>query len=186
MRRFEVLFRETVYRGWANVDELCVRHESNGGQWREPEKRLSVEAGDAAAVLLHNTDDDTILLVRQFRAPLIRHGEPWNLEIVAGKVDKGETPEQAARREVLEEVGHRLNDLQPITEMYPSSGILSEKVTLFFATIDSTTKVESGGGDESEDLELVSLPLQEALTQAQTAQLKDAKTLITLLWLATQ
>jgi nudix-type nucleoside diphosphatase (YffH/AdpP family) len=178
MPNYEVLSRTRVYDGWAKLDELQVRTENQPSQ-----KRLIVEAGDAAAVLLHNTDTDRLLLVRQLRIPLDRHGETSSLEIVAGKVDEGESAADAALREVEEEVGHRVQRLEKVAEMYPSAGILSEKVTIYYATITSETSVSGGGGDESEDIEIVEMPPEQAFQMLDRGEWKDAKTLIALMWL---
>ncbi len=179
MPDFEVLSRERVYDGWAKLDELLIRIDAN----REPQKRLVVEAGDAAAVLLHDDSADELLFVKQLRVALERHEGTRPLEIVAGKVDQGESPADAALREVEEEVGHRLESLELIAEMYPSVGILSEKVSIFYGMISEGSSMSGGGGDSTEDLEFVRMPTAEAFERLDAGDVKDAKTLIALMWL---
>lgn len=173
---------ERVYNGFFGVDEATVAYEKADGTWSEPTKRLSVERGDSAAVLVFDTERDTVILVRQFRYPTLRHGEPWLLEIVAGKIDEGETAEAAARREAEEEIGMRLDALEEVAEIYGSPGGLSEKLSIFCAR---GTRVGRGGGleDEGEDVETVELPVQEALAMAHRGEIRDAKTLVALQWL---
>jgi ADP-ribose pyrophosphatase len=178
MLDFQVLSRKRVYDGWAKLDELEIRSGDSPTQ-----KRIIVESGDAAAVLLHNSQKDDLLFVRQVRIPLLRHDDTTPLEIVAGKVDQGESAADAALREVEEEVGHRLQTLQPIAEMYSSAGIMSEKVSIFYGQISDATSISGGGGDETESLEFVHLPTEEALQQLERGEIRDAKTLIALLWL---
>jgi ADP-ribose pyrophosphatase len=178
MSDFKVLSRTRLVDGWAKLDELEVRIGSG-----KPQKRFVVEAGDAAAVLLHDRVAKTVLLVRQLRIPLQRHGEVTPLEIVAGKVDEGESDAEAARREVEEEVGHRLETLEPIGHVYPSPGILSEKISLFYGEISPSTAISGGGGDETEELEFVEISESEVFDMLDRAVLHDAKTVIALQWL---
>lgn len=170
-----------VYEGFFRVDEARVAYKKSNGQWSGPTTRLSVERGDSVAVLIHDAEKDTLLFVRQFRYPTLRHGEPWLLEIVAGAVDGGETVEEAARREVEEEVGLRLEKLEKIADMYPSPGGLSEKITVFYAK----GRYEGGGGGlEGEDVEPVELSAGEALELLDRGDLRDGKTLVALQWFA--
>ncbi|MEZ0327330.1 MAG: NUDIX domain-containing protein [Fimbriimonas sp.] len=178
MPQFEVLSRRRVYDGWAKLDELEIRTDAQPSQ-----KRLIVEAGDAAAVVLHNAETDKLLFVRQLRVPLERHGDTNPLEIVAGKVDDRESAADAALREVEEEVGHRLESLEPVREMYPSAGILSEKVSIFYGRISEQTNISGGGGDSTEELEFVELSPSEAFRRLDAGEIRDAKTIIGLMWL---
>lgn len=169
-----------VYDGFFGVDEATVAYEKADGTWSEPTKRLSVERGDSAAVLVLDTKRDTLILVRQFRYPILRHGEPWLLEIVAGKIDEGETAEAAARREAEEEIGMRLDALEKVAEIYGSPGGLSEKLSIFCA---KGTRDSDGGGLEGEDVETVELPVAEAFAMVERGEIRDAKTLVALQWL---
>lgn len=170
-----------VFDGFFKVDEATVAYEKPDGRWSEPAKRLSVERGDAAAVLIHDAERDLLTFVRQFRYPTLRHGEPWLLEIVAGMVDPGETAEEAARREAEEEVGVRVESLEKIADFYGSPGGMSEKISIFFAE----ARYEGGGGGlEGEDLEVVQLSSAEALERLDRGDLHDGKTLVALLWFA--
>lgn len=169
-----------VFDGFFGVDEATVAYEKPDGTWSKPAKRLSVERGDSAAVLILDTERDTVSMVRQFRYSTLRHGEPWLLEIVAGKIDEGETAEEAARREAQEEVGMRLDTLEGVAEIYGSPGGLSEKISIFCA---KGARDGEGGGLEGEDVEMVELPLEEALAMASRGEIRDAKTLIALQWL---
>ena len=179
MRSTRVDGIQRVFDGFFKVDEATVAYEKPDGAWSEPSKRLSVERGDAAAVLVHDVERDVLTFVRQFRYPTLRHGEPWLLEIVAGMVDAGETAEEAARREGEEEIGVKIDALQKVAEFYGSPGGLSEKVSVFYA---QARYGGGGGGLEGEDLEIVEMPVAEALERMES--FRDGKTLVALLWLA--
>ena len=180
MRETRVESVRRVYEGFFSVDEATVTYQKPDGTWSKPSKRLSAERGDAAAVLIHDIEKDTLLFVRQYRYPMERHGEPWLMEIVAGSIDKGETSEEAARREAEEEVGIKPERLEKIAEMYPSPGGLSEKVSIFYAEGRHTG---GGGGLDGEDVELVELPREEALAMVRRGEIRDGKSLIALQWL---
>jgi ADP-ribose pyrophosphatase len=112
---------------------------------------------------------------------MIRHGEPWLLEIAAGMIDPGENPEQAAIREVEEEVGYRPQILRSLGSMVGSPGGLSERVWLFFAEISEAERTGEGGGLEDENIEMVWLSPDEAYRRLDAYEFQDAKTQLTLL-----
>jgi ADP-ribose pyrophosphatase len=118
-----------------------------------------------------------VWLVRQPREAV---EEPDLLEIPAGRLDvEGEEPLQAARRELAEEIGLGARDWQPILSYYTSAGFTDERVHLFEASNLYESSAESG---ENERIEIVRWPLEE-LDRA-LEEIRDAKTLIGLLWLA--
>lgn len=178
MRETRVDGVERVFDGHFRVDEATVAYEKADGSWSDPVRRLSVERGDAAAVLIHDVEKDALVFVRQYRYPTARHGEPWLLEIVAGAIDPGEDAETAARREAREEVGMRLETMHMVSEMYGSPGGLSEKVTIFYAR---GRREEAGGGLEGEDLDIVEIGEEEAVAMLGRGEIHDAKTQIALL-----
>ena len=83
-----------------------------------------------SAVIMPVDDRKRILLVRQFRLP----AKSYLWELPAGRVDEGETPLQAARRELKEETGYRARKWKKLVAFYPSPGFLSEKMTIYLAT----------------------------------------------------
>lgn len=83
-----------------------------------------------SAVMMAMDDRKRILLVRQFRLPARQY--LW--ELPAGKLDEGETPLQAAKRELKEETGYRAKTWKKLASYYPSPGFLAEKMTIYLAT----------------------------------------------------
>jgi len=83
-----------------------------------------------SAVMMAVDGRDRILLVRQYRLPARQY--LW--ELPAGRVDEGETPLQAAKRELAEETGYRARTWKKLAEFYPSPGFLAEKMTIYIAT----------------------------------------------------
>lgn len=130
-----------------------------------------------SVVVIPHLPDGRLVLVRQYR-----HAVGENLwELVAGGLEREETPLEGARRELREETGYEASLLKPIMEFYPSPGILSEKMHLIEAW-DLT--VSKGQPDEDERIETGFFTLEAVLEMVRSNSIKDAKTLVGVLWLA--
>src|SRR5581483_9776788 len=90
----------------------------------------SVVRHNGSAVMMAVDGKKRVLLVRQYRLPADRY--LW--ELPAGKVDEGETPLQAARRELIEETGYRAKKWEKLIRFWPSPGFVAERMTIFLAT----------------------------------------------------
>jgi ADP-ribose pyrophosphatase len=95
-------------------------------------------SGDAVTVLPYDPVRDRVLLIEQFRTGALGRGDPlpWQLEAIAGRIDPGEAPEDAARREAVEEAGLMLGRLEPVAEYYPSPGAMTEYIYSYVALCD--------------------------------------------------
>jgi len=180
MKRVVIQRRERVYDGFFKLDETHLSYERFDGTMSEPVSRLALERGDSAAVLLYRPESRQIVLVNQFRYPTYEKGPGWIVETLAGVVDPGEDPEDAARREVLEESGYALRDLVHLSTFYASPGGSSERIFLYLAEIVESDKVTEGGGRviEGEDIVIVELSLADALAQVRSGVIVDAKTIV--------
>jgi ADP-ribose pyrophosphatase len=171
-RRFERLGGRTVHAGKI-VDLAIERFRFADGE--EVEREVVHHQGAAAAVA---HDDEHVWLVRQPRETV---GDPDFLEIPAGRLDQeGESPLQAAQRELAEEVGLRAERWAPIASFASSVGILDEIVHVFHATGLSDDDGEAQA-EHDERIEIVRWPLEDL--DGAIAATRDAKTLIGLLWL---
>lgn len=130
-----------------------------------------------AVVILPLTDDGQVYLVRQYRAAI---GD-YLLELPAGTLDPGESPEQCARRELIEEIGMQAGTWQLLTSFYTVPGICDEVIHLFLARQLSPAHAQP---DADEFIEVISLPMDQAIAMARSGQLRDAKSIIGLLWVA--
>jgi nudix-type nucleoside diphosphatase (YffH/AdpP family) len=128
----------------------------------------------------------TVILVRQFRYPVYINGyDDLLIEAAAGVLD-GETPEVRIRAEAEEETGFRLGAIRKIFEAFSSPGSVTEKLHFFVAEYDPAMRVGGGGGlaDEGEDIEVLELPIDQALAMISDGRIVDAKTIILLQYAA--
>lgn len=164
----QVLASETIWRGRIfDVTRDEVR-EADAIYTRE----VVAHPGGAAAVALF--DDDTVALVRQYRHPPRR----YVLELPAGRLEEGEPPAVCAARELEEEIGVRAGRLEKLSEFFTTPGFCAEKLWVYLAT-DLTAVPQRLEADEF--VEVVRLPLREALAMCQDGTIEDAKTIIGLM-----
>jgi ADP-ribose pyrophosphatase len=128
--------------------------------------------GSAVIVPVH--DDGTVALVRQYRHPAVR----YLLEVPAGSLNDGERPEAGAARELEEELGLIAERWEKLSEFFVSPGFLEEKMWVYLATGLSEGKPHP---DEDEVLDVVRLPIGEALEMITSGEIQDAKTIIGLI-----
>ncbi|HUY69328.1 MAG TPA: NUDIX domain-containing protein [Alphaproteobacteria bacterium] len=186
-KKFQILERETLFQGYFRVDRFHVRHERFAGDWSRPFTREVFDRnGNVAGILPFDPVRDKVVLVEQFRTgPLAAGEEPWITEAVAGIIDGGETPEQAARRETLEETGCEVQELHAIANYYSSPGGTSEHIALFAARVAAPAEGSVRGlAHEDEDIRVHVLDAAKAISLLYGNQIRDALTLIALQWFA--
>ena len=127
-----------------------------------------------SAVIIPVFDDSTVALVRQYRHPAVR----YLLEAPAGTLAEGERPEVGAARELQEELGLVASRLEKLSEFFVSPGFLEEKMWVYLATDLSEGKQLL---DDDEILEIVRIPIEEALEMITSGEIQDAKTIIGLM-----
>lgn len=136
--------------------------------------REIVEHRGAAAVVAL-TDDGYVTMVRQYR----KAAERELLEIPAGGLDPGETPEACARRELAEETRMAAATLTPLVTFIPSPGILTERISVFVAR--GLTPIDSAAPGDEEDLHAVRVRLADVRAMIERGEICDAKSIIGLL-----
>ncbi len=138
---------------------------------RKSIREVVVHPGAVAVVPL--TSDGQIVLIRQFRYAV---GETL-IEIPAGTLHPDETPEECAQRELREEIGYAAGKLERLTSLYLAPGYSTELIHLFIAT---ELIPADGEREEDEILEVVKMPLKDAIAAAEKGEIRDAKTLAAL------
>ncbi|PRY24852.1 nudix-type nucleoside diphosphatase (YffH/AdpP family) [Aliiruegeria haliotis] len=145
--------RSLVYSNFFSVEEYDFSHATfAGGRSREMNRTAFISA-DAVTVLPYDPVRDRVLLVEQFRAGPFARGDtqPWMLEAIAGRIDGGETPQEAARRESLEEAGLELGALHLVSQYYPTPGAKTEYLFGYIGVADLPDGSARLGGLPSED-----------------------------------
>lgn len=144
------------YAGFFNVEDLQLTHRRFDGTMSEPVNRAVLVGSDCAMVLPYDPVRDRVLVVEQFRPGAYLRGDlnPWTIEPIAGIIDPGEEPEEAARREAVEEAGVDIGALHCVSAAYPSPGSTSEH---FYIYIGETELPEGSDGiaglaTEAEDI----------------------------------
>jgi nudix-type nucleoside diphosphatase (YffH/AdpP family) len=179
--------RRRRHDGFFALDEVALSHPTFGGGRLDVLREVFIGT-DAALVLPYDPATDRVALIEQFRAgPLLRgDARPWMLEPVAGLVDPGETPEDCARREAVEETGLVLRRLVPVPGGYPSPGATTEFYHLFVGLCDLAPGHEGPGGldAEGEDIRTHVLDLDEALRLTGTGEANVLPLSLLLFWTA--
>lgn len=185
--RVEILEKTLCYDGFFRIERYRLRHHRFRGDWSRAITRELFERGHAAAVLPYDPVQDTVVLIEQFRiGALAAAREPWLIEIVAGVLDHaGESPEEVARREAVEEANCQIQELVPICEYFVSPGGTSELISLFCGKVDSTGLGGLHGlAEEEEDIRVSVVPVAQALAQVHDGRICSAAPIIALQWLA--
>ena len=155
------------------------------GSW-QTQSRETYDRGNGAALLPYNLAARTVVLTRQFRYPAYVNGHDGLLiEAAAGLLDNA-SPEARIRAEVEEETGYRLGEIRKIFECFMSPGSVTEKLHFFVAEYDAAMRVGDGGGLESEgeEIAVLELPFDQAMTMIETGEIADAKTIMLLQYAA--
>lgn len=185
--KFKVLKSERILDEFITVDKVQVEHEQFNREESANVCRYNIERPQAVAVILENTTTGALVLVEQFRYATVQDNPKngWVLEIIAGLLDKGETPEQCGIRETLEETGYQVENLDFIHTYYGSVGISTEQIHLFYGKVSSSDKVETGGGleHENEDLAIREIPYERLVEMLKNGEIIDSKTILGLQWL---
>jgi nudix-type nucleoside diphosphatase (YffH/AdpP family) len=155
------------------------------GTWQEL-TRETYDRGNGATILLYNLDKRTVILTRQFRYPAFVNGHSGTLiEAAAGLLDDA-SPEERIRAEAEEETGFRVSGVRRIFDAFMSPGSVTERLHFFVAVYTSDDKASEGGGQvaEGEDIEVLEMPMEEALAGIESGFIQDGKTIMLLQYAA--
>ena len=185
IKDFEVLEETTVFNGFFKLTRLRLRHTLFQGGWSGDLIRELFHRGACVAVIPYDPVNDTVVLIEQFRVGALDFkANPWLLEIVAGAVEEGESPQQVAYREALEEAGCDIKHLIQIGEFFTTPGAFGEKITLFCGIVDASGLGGIHGlQEENEDIRVDVVGFDEAWAMLQNGTIDSAIPIIALQWL---
>lgn len=168
----ELLGTRRIYDGKV----VNLRVDTLRGSGGKPHDVEVVEHAQAVAVIVRPRPHE-MLLVKQYRQPLAR--DHW--EVVAGSLDPGESPEEAAVRELREETGYVAHRVERLWSAFSAPGFCDE--LLHFCVVDGYDVGERSGFDEGEaDMELGIFAIEELWRKIRADELPDSKTQIAVLW----
>lgn len=181
----EVLSTETAYQGFFRMVKYRLRHKLFAGGWSKPLERELFDRGHAAALLPYDPITDQVVLLEQFRVgALAADCTPWQLEIVAGIIEPGESAEDVVSREAVEEAGVTVSGLKKITRYLSSSGGCSETLDVFVGRVDSSQAEGIHGlAHEGEDIRVRVVSRQQAYQWVESGKIENAASIIALQWL---
>ena len=181
-----ILAREAAFQGYFRIDRYRLHHALFAGGWSGEVVREVFERGHAAAVLPYDPARDAVVLIEQFRIGAFAAGQAaWLTEIIAGIIEEGETPDDVARREAVEEAGLTIAALEPVTTFFVSPGGTTQTTALFVGRVDSAGAGGIHGLDEEhEDIRVSILSFDDAMAMCADGRIREAATLIALQWLA--
>jgi nudix-type nucleoside diphosphatase (YffH/AdpP family) len=182
--RVQIVKEKLLYQGWSTLKQYIINYERSDGHL-EPQTREIYNSGDGAAVLMFQPSARKILLIKQFRLPVLLNGHAsgFILECPAGMLDCLD-PQVAIIKEIEEETGYKIDKVDKIYEAFATPGAHMEKIYFFTAVYHTDQKKHLGGGDisEQEDIELIEFSYEDIELLLKNGSIIDAKTIILLQW----
>jgi GDP-mannose pyrophosphatase NudK len=180
----EVLKTEVLSDNWYVLRKVTFRVRKRDGTW-EVQSREAYDRGNGATILLYDAARRTVILTRQFRLPTYVNGNASGMliEACAGLLDD-ENPEQCIVREAFEETGYEIRNARKVMQAYMSPGSVTEILYFFVAEYSRAMRLADGGGIEEEDIEVIELPFEDALSKIASGEIRDGKTIMLLQYAA--
>lgn len=180
----EIIAKETLFHGFFKMVKYRFRHKLFAGGWSEPIEREMFERGHAAAMLPYDPITDKVVIIEQIRVGALEHQHPWQLEIIAGMIDRDESAQAVVRREATEEAGIDIGRMEKVTSYYPSAGGCSEMLDVFVGEVDASTAKGIHGLDyEGEDIRVRVLSRAQAYQYVREGKFENGASIIALQWL---
>jgi GDP-mannose pyrophosphatase NudK len=173
---------EILSDDWYTLRKFTYDCLQKDGTWIT-QSREAYDRGNGATILLYNLEFKTVILTKQFRLPTFINGNPTGMliESCAGLLDQ-DNAEDCIKRETEEETGYQISKVKKVFEAYMSPGSVTEILHFFVAQYASHMKISEGGGlkHEQENIEVLELPFQTALSMIDAGEIRDGKTIILL------
>jgi nudix-type nucleoside diphosphatase (YffH/AdpP family) len=182
-KEFRVIEERILSDNWGRLQSVTFEIKRRNGEPQQHTQEM-YDVGDGAAILLYNRDQGTVILNHQFRLVTVYNKNPGGMlvEVCAGKVEDGLSPEATVQKEALEETGYNVTDIKLVTKLYMSPGSFTELLYFYVGCYRPSDRPGHGGGneDEGEDIEINEVPFSKAMEMVATGEIKDAKTVILL------
>lgn len=181
----DVLEKKVAFKEYFQVDKYTIRHKKHDGGWSAPVEREIFERGHASGMLLYDPKLDLVVLIEQFRPGAFAGGyNPWLLEIPAGIIEEGQTPESVAVRETKEETGCTAKRMEFIADYLVSPGGSSESLHLYCVEVDAEEALEFAGlEEEGEHIRVLKVPALDTFKLLENGQMHNSTGIIAIMWL---
>jgi len=180
MSRIRNLQSTVLSDNWFILRKFSFEYLNKGNVWESQEREV-YDRGNGATILLYNIKSRSIILTRQFRLPTYVNGnnDGFLIETCAGLLDDDE-PLDCIRKEMIEETGYHVDNVQKIFEAYMSPGSVTELVHFYIGEYNDAMKKSKGGGnsEEQEEIEILELSIDNALDYIKKGLIKDGKTIM--------
>ena len=182
--KFKILGKKIIHNGFFKMKEITLKYQKYDGKWSNEIKRELFGGAKVSAVLPYDPDNKKIVLIQQFRPGTIsKKSKNYLDEIVAGIIDKGESPEETAIRECFEETGCKAKNLRPIQGYFPAPGSSESFYHLFLGEVVAPNKeIIKGLENENEDILVKSYRFEEVKKKMENNEILNGLTLIALQW----
>lgn len=181
-KKIKNLRTEVLSDNWYTLKKVTYDYQRGDGAW-ETQSREAYDRGNGAAILLYNTQLNTVILTRQFRLPTYINGNETGMliEACAGLLDR-DNAEDCIRKETEEETGYKVTKVEKVFESYMSPGSVTEILHFFVADYSPRMKVSEGGGltEEQEHIEVLEIDFDQAYQMIAAGEIKDGKTIMLL------
>lgn len=182
--KYKILNKINLYSGFFSLNKYEFTHQKHDGKWTEKVQREIFSGAHASTLLPYDPVRKEIVLIQQFRAGIIsRYDDDYLYEIVAGIIDEGESAEDTATRECLEETGCEVQKIIPIQNYFPAPGSSESYYHLYLGEINSFDGERIMGLDnENEDILVKAFSIEEVRKMLKEKKIKNGLTLIALQW----
>ena len=188
----EIIDKSTPFEGYFRIDRYRLRHKLFEGGWSGEMEREVFERGHAVTILLFDPERDKLVFIEQFRpgayaalaSPWFDNAtSPWLIECVAGIIEPGESPEDVARREAVEEADCEVSDIIPVCHYLVSPGGTSESIFVYCGRICAPEGGEIHGlSEEHENIRGIVVAPGKAFQWLDEGRITNAMTIIALQW----
>jgi len=172
---------EVLSHDWYLLQKTTFDYRRADGSWQTM-TRETYDRGNGATILLYNRARRSVILIRQFRFPTYGNGhDGFLIEAAAGLLDHA-SPEERIKAEVEEETGYRVSEVRKVFEAFMSPGSVTERLYFFVAEYEADSRAGAGGGiaEEGEDIEVLELPISQAIAMMADGRIADGKTIMLL------
>mgnify|MGYP000022199331 CR=1 FL=1 len=185
----EIVSRETIHKQWSLFERVRFRSRLFNGEWSPETERDVIKpgpGGQVVAILPYDPVRDVLVMNEEFRIGAQEAGLfPYLLEVCAGYMEKGESTQDAAFRELKEETALTPKRLEPVYTILPTAGMSTETINAFIGEVDSAAGQQHGGmANETEFIRTHVLPVSEVIAMMDANKVPNGIALVLLNWFA--